>query len=198
MRPGWPGMTSGWTRMTPRWPRMTTGWLTMTPVWPRMTPGWPRMNPGWPGWPQGDLGWPRMTQGWPRMTPGWPSIRPQGDHLLPNYDPLVNQEVPQGDWLTDRLTYHPIGWLTDWFADWWPNWITDTRGGAVDLWSCLIHNFQICYTYAWCIVYLQGRDQGARCTVRLLGCLDLWENMYVIFFYFFSTFSILIESFLAF
>ena len=81
----------------------------MTPGSPRMTPGWPQ---DYPGLPQGDPGWPQGDPGWPKGDLGWLYSDPGW---------------PQGD----------QGWsLGDWLVDWWSNWIIDTRGGAVDLWSC--------------------------------------------------------------
>ena len=70
--------------------------------------------------------------------PGWS----RSDPWMMPCDPWVTPGDPWwprgtlGDWLTDWLTYIPIGRLTDWLVDGWSNWLTDTRWGAVDLWSC--------------------------------------------------------------
>ena len=107
-------MTPGWPRMTPGWPRMTSGWPRMTPGGPRTTPGWTRITQGDPGWPQFD---PLVTQDDPRVTQEDPRVT-QEDLRVTRDEPWVTQDDPQDDWLT--------------------NWINDTRGGPVDLWSCLI------------------------------------------------------------
>ena len=50
--------------------------------------------------------------------------------------PLGDPRWPMGDsgWLMGDLWMTKV---TDWLVDWLPNLITDTKSGAVDLWSCL-------------------------------------------------------------
>ena len=123
------------------------GWHRIIPGRPRMAPEWPRMNPGLP----------RMTPGWPRMTQGgtgWP----QGCSVWPKGEPWWHRMTP--------------GWLIDWLVDLWTNWISDTRGGAVDLWSCFNLAGLICnkkddflaHKRESIVFFLQGRLTDYYCT----------------------------------
>ena len=78
--------------------------------------------------------------------PGWLQgglVQTKGDPWVTKNDPWVNQEDPrEPDWLTYSISYWLIDWLIGWLIDWLTE-KTDTRGGAVDLWSC----------FKWCHIF---------------------------------------------
>ena len=99
---------SWWTIILPHWRTVITVQNN-----PRVTQDDPRVTLDDPRVTQND---PRVTQDDPRVTQDDPRVT-QDDLRGTQDDPSVTQDDPLADWLT--------------------NWISDTRGWAVDLWSCL-------------------------------------------------------------
>ena len=59
-------------------------------------------------------------------------------------------------------------WVTDWLIGyWWTNWLSDTRGGAVDLWSCFQFNeagqgfdqLKMLFPGGWGLVFVKYKNR---------------------------------------
>ena len=79
-----------------------------------------------------------MTQEDPTVIQDNPRVT-KNDHWVTQDDPRVTQDNPRVTQEDLSVTQDDL-WVTqdDTLADWLTNWITDTRGWAVDLWSCLV------------------------------------------------------------